>query len=306
MLNLDEFTQKAKGRLTIFNNFKLQSDRELTCKLIVCIPDMHLLEKGINDHFYDNKPVYIDRFIDLIDFLSNLKAQESDLEIIQLGDMYDLWKAEGNSNEIFETYTDTIMKLNDLSPIYIIGNHDIDLYKKYYGDITFGRKWRYYSNLGNKLRIIYEHGFQADFFNNQDSWSGAIGKDITKIVNMMEYIEPDIETILGSAWDQVSRMFSKYNVFTPVNDPQGFTPHEYLQFYIDLMEKYNSGKTYDNFGSDSVDLSLAVIGHTHKARLVQMPINDKIYYVMDCGSWVGGGHELGAISGKEIALFQWT
>jgi UDP-2,3-diacylglucosamine pyrophosphatase LpxH len=306
MLSLNKIIKAAKGKLKIFNNYRLRSDRELTTNLIFCIPDMHLLEKGINDHFFDKNSGNEQRFSDLLDFLSNLKNKETDMEIIQLGDMYDLWKAEGNSNAIFEAYTNIIMTLKDLNPVYVIGNHDIDLYKRFYKDVKFGRTWRYYSKTGNKLRVIYEHGFQADFFNNQGNWSGTIGKDITKIVNMMEYINPDIEVILGSAWDQIVSIFGKYNVFTPVNDPHGFTHHEYFKFYIDLMEKYNGGKTYDQFGAKDIDLSLAVIGHTHKARLVQMPTNGTTYYLMDCGSWVHGGHEIGVISGKEMAVFQWA
>jgi hypothetical protein len=84
---------------------------------------------------------------------------------------------------------------------------------------------------------------------------------------MMEYIYPDIDVLLGFIWDSIVRAFSKYNVFTPVKDPQGFDPHEYLNFYINLMEKYNNGRTLDRYGPDDIDLTFAVIGHTHLARL---------------------------------------
>jgi UDP-2,3-diacylglucosamine pyrophosphatase LpxH len=71
------------------------------------------------------------------------------------------------------------------------------------------------------------------------------------------------------------------------------------------LDKYNHGETFDHFGPDEVDLGLAVIGHTHIARLVRMPKNGRVYYLMDCGSWVNGGHEIGVISGKDIAVCQW-
>ena len=121
----------------------------------------------------------------------------------------------------------------------------------------------------------------------------------------MEYIYPDIDILLGSVWDSIVRSFSKYNVLTPVRDPQGFNPHEYLNFYINLLERYNRGETFDHFGPTEIDLVLAVIGHTHTARLVRMPKDGRIYYLMDCGSWVNGGHEIGLVSGKEIAICQW-
>lgn len=307
MLSLDKFLIKTKDKAKIYKNFRLQADKDITTKLTICIPDMHLLERGHNDDFLDQKPEYEKRFLSFLDFLIELRELEKDdLEIIQLGDMYDLWQARGNTNLIEEAYTDILGLLDKLRTIYVVGNHDIDLVQWYKdrGE-TFGRKWRYYSSVDGKLKAIYEHGFQADFANNQDNWSGAIGREITKIVGMMEYIEPDIDVVLGSAWDSISRAFSKYNVFTPVRDPQGFNPHEYLKFYIDLMDKYNRGETFDHFGPADIDLVMAVIGHTHMARLVRMPKNGRNYYLMDCGSWVNGGHEIGVISGKDMAVCQW-
>jgi UDP-2,3-diacylglucosamine pyrophosphatase LpxH len=307
MLSLDDFLTKAGGKLKVYKDFRLQADKEMAAKLILCIPDMHLLERGPNDDFLDNQPEHEERFLSLLDFLLNLKEEEGDdLEIIQIGDLFDLWQAKGNTNLIAGAYPTILGLLEKMKTIYVIGNHDIDLVRWYKdkGE-TFGRRWRYYSTIEGKLRIIYEHGFQADFANNQGSWSGVIGREITKIVGMMEYIHPDLDVILGSAWDSTVRAFNKYNVFTPVRDAQGFNPHEYLKFYIDLLERYNRGETFDSFGPTHIDLTLAVIGHTHSARLVQMPKNGRIYYLMDCGSWVNGGHEMGVVSGKDLALCQW-
>jgi UDP-2,3-diacylglucosamine pyrophosphatase LpxH len=307
MLNLDDFIKKAEGKLRVYKDFRLQADKNITEKLTLCIPDMHLLERGPNDDFLDGKSEYEERFLGLLDFLLSLRQEEGEgLEIIQLGDMFDLWQAKWNTNMIVATYPNIIGLLDHMITVYVVGNHDIDLVRWYKdkGE-TFGRRWRHYSKAEGRLRAMYEHGFQADFANNQDSLLGAIGREVTRIVGMMEYIHPDIDVILGSTWDSIVRAFNKYNVFTPVRDPQGFNSHEYLRFYIDLLEKYNRGDTLDQFGPDEVDLSLAVIGHTHVARLVKMPKNGRIYYLMDCGSWVNGGHEIGAISGKELAIFQW-
>ena len=307
MILCDELLEKAGGRLRVFKNFKLQADRNLTEKLTLCIPDMHLLERGPNDDFLDRHPDYEDRFLDFLDFLLQLKKEEGDdLEIIQIGDMFDLWQAKGNTNMIAAAYPSILGLVEKLRTIYIAGNHDIDLVRWYKdrGE-TFGRRWRYLASAEGKIRTLFEHGFQADFANNQESWSGVIGKEITRIVGMMEYIDPDIDVVLGSTWDSIVRAFSKYNVFTPVRDPQGFNPHEYLRFYIDLLEKYNQGSTLDPFGPEDLDLSLAVIGHTHMPRLVQMPKNGRNYYLLDCGSWVNGGHEIGIIAGKDLAVVQW-
>lgn len=302
MLCLDEFLKR--GRVNIHKNFRLRAEEDVTDKFTICIPDMHLLERGPDDDFLDGRPEYEERFIGLLDFLMELRESE-EVEIIQLGDMFDLWQARGNTNLIAEAYPDILGLIDKLKTIYVVGNHDIDLIRWYKErEETFGRRWRYYSSIDGRPRVIYEHGFQADLFNNQDNWSGAIGMVITKIVGMMEYIEPDIDVFLGSLWGSISRAFSIYNAgLTPVKNPEGFNSHEYLDYYINLMEKYNKGDTDDIH--DPADLVLAVVGHTHIARLVKKPKNGRTYYLMDCGSWVNGGHEFGVISGRDIAVCQW-
>lgn len=44
------------------------------------------------------------------------------------------------------------------------------------------------------------------------------------------------------------------------------------------MEKYNAGDTDDVEGR--ANLVLAVIGHTHKTRLVSRPKNNIVYYLL--------------------------
>ena len=305
MLSLDGFIKKSRKKVSIFRNFRLKSPKAMTSKLTLCIPDMHLLEKGPMDDFIDENSMHLERFLEFLDFLDDLKKKEG-MEVIQVGDLYDLWQARGNTNLIVQTYRNIVGLLGKLKTVYVVGNHDIDLVRWYKdkGE-TFGRRWRYFSTVKGKTRVIYEHGFQADLANNQESWMGALGREITKIVGMMEYVHPDIDVELGSMWDGIVRLFNKYNAFSPNKDPQGFRSHELMKYYIDLIEKYNGGHSYDHHGSDDIDLIIAVIGHTHNARLVQAPRNGRLLFLMDCGSWVNGGHEFGVLSGKDMAVCQW-
>lgn len=288
MLSLKELLERDKDNLKIYNNFSMQADKDLTKKLTICIPDLHLLDNGQRDDFKQNK----ERFLGFLKFLYDLKKQEGDnLEVIQLGDMYDLWQADGDILRILSVYEDMIGLLEEIKPIFVVGNHDIDLIKSYKGKPS-EPKLKYNSKIDGELRIVYEHGFRADFFNNQNSWSGEIGEGITKIVGMMEDIEPDIDVILGNAWDDIRDTFKKYSKDkTPVKNPSGFNQHEYHNFYVRQMGKNN--------------FNLSVIGHTHSATLVKIPKDGKTLFLMDCGSWVNEGHEIGVISGKEMAVCQW-
>jgi UDP-2,3-diacylglucosamine pyrophosphatase LpxH len=306
MISLDELIGQSQGNIAIFNNFRAQAAVPLTEKLIICIPDMHLLERGPDDDFLDRDLNHEKRCLAFLDFLVKLKAVEKEaLEIVQIGDLFDLWQARGNTNLIESAYTNILGLIDYLQSIYVVGNHDIDLVQWYkeQGE-TFQRIWRHFSTAQGQRTVIYEHGFQADFFNNQNNWSGVLGRGITKIVGMLEFLDPDIDVNLGQAWDTISKTFSMYNAgLTPVKNPEDFSQHEYFNYYLDLMEKYNRGDTDDHH--DPTNLTLTVIGHTHSARLVKKPKNEKFYYLMDCGSWVNGGHEFGVISGADMAVCQW-
>lgn len=315
MLSIDEFKNKSGSKVSIYKDIRLKAESELTTKTFVIIPDMHLLEGGADDDFVDsaramktlsNPNGFETRFVDFLNFLLKIRKDLKDnLEIVQVGDMYDLWQARGNTNMIETRYENVLGKINELKIIYAIGNHDIDLWNLYKDNKDFNIKWRHFSstNVG-EATIMFEHGFQADFCNNQDKWSGVIGRRVTEIVAMMEYIDPDIDLQLGSIWDSISNSFSIYNSgLTPVKNPEGFNTHEYLNYYIDRINKYRKGETDDH--KQASKLVCAVIGHTHKARLVTRPNDGTTFYLMDCGSWVNGGHEFGIITGNELAVCQW-
>jgi UDP-2,3-diacylglucosamine pyrophosphatase LpxH len=307
MLTIDQLLKTAKSKLKIYRNMRLVADRQIAESLTIFIPDMHLLEKGATDDFFHGKQENEDRFLGLLDFLLALKKKEGEkLQIVQLGDLMDVWQAKWNANGIVAAYPSIIGLIEKIRSVYVVGNHDIDLWRWYQeqGE-TFGRVWRHHIAVAGKIRAVVEHGFQADFFNNQAQWSGVMGKEVAKIVGMMEYLYPDIDEQLGAIWDAIVRIFGKYNVFTPVKDPGGFNTHEYLRYYLDLIKKYNAGETDDHYGPDQVDIILAVIGHTHVPRLVQAPGGDRTYYLMDCGSWVDDHNELGVIAGREMALCTW-
>ena len=64
MLSLGEFLKKTKDKAKIYEDFRLEDDRDITSKLTICIPDMHMLEGGPNDDFLDQKPEYEERFLE--------------------------------------------------------------------------------------------------------------------------------------------------------------------------------------------------------------------------------------------------
>ena len=47
MLSLGEFLKKTKDKAKIYEDFRLEADRDITSKLTICIPDMHMLKEGL-------------------------------------------------------------------------------------------------------------------------------------------------------------------------------------------------------------------------------------------------------------------
>jgi UDP-2,3-diacylglucosamine pyrophosphatase LpxH len=191
MLTIDQLLKTAKSKLKIYRNMRLVADRQIAESLTIFIPDMHLLEKGATDDFFHGKQENEDRFLGLLDFLLALKKKEGEkLQIVQLGDLMDVWQAKWNANGIVAAYPSIIGLIEKIRSVYVVGNHDIDLWRWYQeqGE-TFGRVWRHHIAVAGKIRAVVEHGFQADFFNNQAQWSGVMGKEVAKIVGMMEYCE---------------------------------------------------------------------------------------------------------------------
>ena len=69
------------------------------------------------------------------------------------------------------------------------------------------------------------------------------------------------------------------------------------------MNRYNRGEVKEE--RLSTNLSVAVVAHTHSARMASETVGARTYYLMDCGSWVNGGHEIGLLSGNDVAICQW-
>lgn len=306
-MTLNDLLARGRGKITPFNNLRATAPLDLSNQLLICIPDLHLLEKGPDDDFLETRPKHEERFLEFLRFLQDLKADlRSALVIVQIGDLYDLWQARGNTNLIHAAYVNVLGNLEKLDPIYVIGNHDIDLYDWYKKqNRTFNRRWRWLYQSDERPRILFEHGFQADFANNQASWSGALGRESARLVGYMEYLDPDIDVILGQSWDSVSRVFAMYNAgLSPSRNPDKFHHHEYTRYYVERMQQYNRGETEDHHGPAA--LSLSVIGHTHAPRLVSRPADGGgMFYLLDCGSWVNGGHEFGVVTGRDLAVCQW-
>ncbi|MHC1725877.1 MAG: metallophosphoesterase [Syntrophobacteraceae bacterium] len=296
MLTVSDLISASDGKLGIKDDLFFAADSALSDRTIICVGDLHLLEKGPNDDFFEGDAEREKRLLRFLDFLLELRQKGEDLQVIQIGDMYDLWQAKANTNMVVAAYPNLLGKFEKLKTAYVIGNHDIDIIKWHEG-VTFGRTCRFFTEANGKKTVIYEHGFQADVCNDQDSLSGEIGRKVTEIVGCLESIDPDIDIKLGNIWDSFTQVIYRCNNSTPAKYPERFPEDEYISHYRQLLA--NSAQP----GGPGLALKLAVFGHTHQAKLIKLAEG---LYLMDCGAWVNGRSDVGIISGKEMAICRWA
>ncbi len=52
-MTIQELIEKSKARAKVHKSFMREAVKEISDRTIICIPDMHLLDKGPGDDFYD-------------------------------------------------------------------------------------------------------------------------------------------------------------------------------------------------------------------------------------------------------------
>ncbi len=129
-------------------------------KTLVIISDLHIGGDEIIEDFNCEK-----EFIDFIDYLENLKDP---LELIILGDFFDLWKVEKESddkiNYIINQWPDFFKRLKKFGENHIItvlpGNHDHELFynEKYKKDLE-----------NNNINVVSDRFFKREFIKNEKS-----------------------------------------------------------------------------------------------------------------------------------------
>jgi len=182
-------------------------------KTIYIVSDLHMGNGSKADSFAPYAKIFND-FLDMVD-------QDPNGILIIAGDVFELWQF--SSGNIFKTYFDLIKRLINMNTIFIIGNHDIDLF----GFIDSPLKLSFLDQLkndvqiergGQKIKII--HGHEFDIFNNP-SKSLFMGRIVTLLVGEYEknnqyfdkwaekYLEPFFRKLSLFAMNFYSRFFGK-------------------------------------------------------------------------------------------------
>jgi len=307
--------------------------------LRIFLPDFHwlsskTLERYPKDYGFNgnlqlppgNKPI----FGTLLDLLEDIRDQDiptdgGGLEVFQLGDAYDLWRemapGEKDARNAYlrirkePTLEKLIDRLDSLSVMHALGNHDHWLDKAVPPEMPALRVQSEWSTAGD--RIILTHGHEYDtlemglpddiqaaavrLWTNLKAGKHSIGLFSKKAKNSIlmvlrlrskglrkdfyPTVEPDGAYLIENDEDLAS-CEKYYDTFLDVSgfsrapgSSNDFAHIDYLR-YADEIAAAELNHPQDH--------SVHVIGHTHRARLlVDRIAPDRPFVTLDCGGWIG-------------------
>jgi len=274
-------------------------------QLFVFIPDLHLIS---HRRLVTGKFKYATNHTDLLTSmareLSSLRARLAPKELIvfQMGDFLDLWR-EAPTTDHPERVADLIRRDHDdlvgaitddaLNAQLLLGNHDFDLYRcpAYQG---WERRYYLANNENKPAAGIALHG---DYFD----WVEQLPDQIQDLaVYLFAPGNPAPDRYLGQMQQLVveSHRGRDYTPFIQARFP---SPIGALTAPNTIPERYNvqgPGSPVANRAflataaaeckrantTYSLALHVAVIGHTHHARIAV--IEDPFFALVDCGAWI--------------------
>lgn len=306
----------------------------------IFIPDIHLIsERRRIQGAFKYATNHTDLLTSVILALSELKSSGADdevVEVYQLGDFLDLWReADGADNQvdvaspIKDDHEDLVVALMDrkLRTRFLLGNHDFDLYR--WPDYTAWERRYYLPDTVGTPSVVLLHG---DIFDWVESLPDAVqnvfvylfAPNVTAVdhrlgdmINLIRqshgarkyrtYIQAQQPATLGVVQkDGVDEVPARWNVQTPGASPQ--------QSLLYLDSAYECCKRAN--AQYQMNLRVAVIGHTHHARIaVREDADGGFFALIDCGAWIedciadgddgpAPNAQIGALSGNEARIYQ--
>jgi UDP-2,3-diacylglucosamine pyrophosphatase LpxH len=306
----------------------------------IFIPDIHLIsEKRRKDGNFTFSTNYPDMLTELAIALTDLRIKKTDDETIaiyQLGDFIDLWREAPGlddkldaASRIKDDHEDLVLALLDrkLKARFLLGNHDFDLYRwpdyaawerRYYLPDTsaqspsvillHGDIFDWVESLPDKVQDVLVYLF-APHLSPNDYALGQMQSLIRRSHgnrNYRTYIKAQKPATVGLVQADVDSIPARWNI-----QKEGSSPPENLRFLAsayDCCEKTNSDY--------QLNLRMAVIGHTHHARIAVRESEDGSFFTLiDCGAWIencvaAGSAErklnaqIAALSANEVRIYQ--
>ncbi|HEU4420648.1 MAG TPA: hypothetical protein VFT55_17040, partial [Planctomycetota bacterium] len=263
----------------------------------IFIPDTHFITPAtIKKMGYRSVTNDVDLLARTMLALATLKADSAaTVAIYQLGDFMDLWRESLSgadpviaADKIAVAYPDVMQAFDDARVRFVFGNHDYDL-RRIPRFVAWNRRYYLPDLDSRKPSVMITHGDVFDWLER------SLPDDIQRF--FVYYFAPLFSANdydLRAVEDTIRKCHGKKKYLTkiqgtadigPVTDPEQMprrfnvkSDGVFFQGAKDACRKANA-----QFG---LDLRIAVIGHTHHARMVAEEDGDQLFLLMDCGAWI--------------------
>ena len=274
-------------------------------ELHVFIPDLHLITEARRvEGGYQYGTNHLPLLESVVNALRALKLASAPAEVVvyQIGDMFDLWRQvdglDANANAASAIQNDhaslaAALRDPDLNAQFLLGNHDYDLYRFLNFDawqrsyvlppsvmLLHGDIFYWVEKLPDELQNLVLYLFTA----SQPAGTAELAK-LRPLNNRQQagrefrkFIQNQAAAPTGQ-WRDTSLLTSdgpSWNV-----QVAGTAPPEMLLYLDAARQKCDQANR--QFGSR---LTMAVIGHTHQARIAVHDTEGEFFALMDCGAWI--------------------
>ena len=309
--------------------------------LRIFIHDLHLIsERRRVRGGFRYATNHTDLLTTVVNALTQLKATAAAGEIIevyQLGDFLDLWReADGADDQVDvastnkDDHEDLVSALMDrrLRTRFLLGNHDFDLYR-WPAYTAWERRYYLPDNAALPTSVVLLHGDIFDWVESlpdavQDVFVYLFAPNVTAVDHRLgdmislirqshgdrkyrTYIQAQQPSTIGRVRENsVDEIPERWNVQTLDSSPP--------QNLLYLNSAYECCKRANQ--QYQMNLKVAVIGHTHHARIAVRETDDGgLFTPMDCGAWIenciADGDEspslnaqIGVLSASEARIYQ--
>ena len=271
-------------------------------ELHVFIPDVHLItaaRRAEAGYLYGtNYPELLLAAIQSLRALKLAAAPAAEVVVYQIGDLFDLWRqvdgldADANAaSAIQNDHAQLLVALRDadLNAQFLLGNHDYDLYRFPNFDawqrsyivapsamVLHGDVFDWVEKLPGELKNLVLYLFGASHP------AGTAELEKMRPLNKRQRAGRTFRTFIQTRapaptgrWREAGDG-ENWNV-----QVAGTAPQEMLLYLDEARQK--CGEANAQFGGA---LQIAVIGHTHQARIAVHDAGGEFFALMDCGAWI--------------------
>jgi UDP-2,3-diacylglucosamine pyrophosphatase LpxH len=274
-----------------------------TGELHVFIPDIHLITAARRTEagylYGANYPDLLESVVGSLAAFKRAAAPAGEVVVYQIGDLFDLWRQvdgldpEANAaSAIQNDHASLLSALRDadLNTQFLLGNHDYDLYRFPNFDawqrsfiippsvmLLHGDVFDWVENLPAQLKNLVLFLFSASHPAGTADLEAMRPLNRQRRVgrNFHDYIQNKNPAPTGK-WRDAQSDGESWNV-----QLGGIASADMVLYLEEARQK--CAEANREFGSA---LNMAVIGHTHHARIAVHDDTDGFFALMDCGAWI--------------------